>query len=303
MGSVVAGADEAYRQVKHFRDRIPRAMHEAVEEGLKLIYDISQQNVPVQHGDLKRTGYLHNIWDEDQRDRAETDRWHHTGGVTYGDPSRKHSVHGTPIDYAVPVHERLDVFHPRGQALYLKLAVIEASFDILHRMGKEAAQELLGYLGGIAKPFGRRESVPVGQTSAQHGQQYTMKFKPERMEVLGGDLYKGMTAQGTPSWSGGMGRLHSGIRRHLRSSRTSYRLSRCRGDAREGCHPVPWIRKDANCSYDEARNVGGVQSGPREGSWGQIGIQGRRHSNSTSDGWRMDSVVPSRQSVRRHDRA
>ena len=204
----MAGADEAYRQIKHVRDRIPKAMQAAVLEGLTEIFLISQGMVPVQHGDLKETGTLHPITDTQQHDRLESqDRWTHTGGVTYGDPSRLHSRWGTPIDYAVPVREDTKAHHAVGHAFYLKLAVIEASSGLLEKMGKKAAQELVGYLAGAAKPFGRRVEVPVGPLRDVGGgrvrQQYQIQFKPERMELLGGDLYKGMTMSGLPSRGGG----------------------------------------------------------------------------------------------------
>ena len=191
-------------------------MRRAVAEGLKRIYDLSQQFVPVNHGDLKSTGYLYKVWDDEKHRRPEGggesvvgagNRWQQTGAVTYGDPNRKHSITGSPIDYAVPVHEKIHVKHKVGRALYLKTAVIDASVDLLALMGKEAAKELMSYFAGdkVTGKFGRHVQTIEGGRNPR----YVTRFKHEQMEVLGASLYKGMTLSGLPDWSGGWNQFTS----------------------------------------------------------------------------------------------
>ena len=48
----------------------------------------------------------------------------------------------TSVGYAVPVHERLDVFHPNGQAKFLESAVNDAQRGMDQRLAADVGREI-----------------------------------------------------------------------------------------------------------------------------------------------------------------
>lgn len=75
------------------------------EEGEEIFAE-SQQEVPVDTGALKRSGYI-----EKQGNSVD---------IGYGRSEELGASNQTPNTYMVAVHERLDVYHPNGKAKFLE---------------------------------------------------------------------------------------------------------------------------------------------------------------------------------------
>ena len=139
-GAAVIGTEQVNAAIQTAINHIPKGMKEAVKSGLEGIFGKSQRMVPVQYGDLKKSGRIHVEGEDSVFDVGDR---YQEGAITYGNPLLHHSETGGPIDYAVPVHERTTAVHQVGQALYLKLAIIEQYWETLERMGKEIKKEVL----------------------------------------------------------------------------------------------------------------------------------------------------------------
>lgn len=106
-------------------ERIEGVTPEAIRFGLQPIFDESQRLVPVDKGDLKRSGFVEVRTTGTGKVSAE---------IGYG-------RFGRPF-YAGFVHERLDFRHaPPTQALYLKAAVDKHISDFVRRVAMHIKQQ------------------------------------------------------------------------------------------------------------------------------------------------------------------
>lgn len=106
-------------------ERIEGVTPEAIRFGLQPIFDESQRLVPVDKGDLKRSGFVEVRTTGSGRVSAE---------IGYG-------RFGVP-HYAGFVHERLDFRHaPPTQALFLKAAVDKHISDFVRRVAMYIKQQ------------------------------------------------------------------------------------------------------------------------------------------------------------------
>lgn len=109
--------DAITQNVKKTIDRIEQVTPEALVFGVQPIFDLSQELVPVDTGDLKASGFI------ETRDTASGP----SVFVGYG-------RFGKPF-YAGFVHERLDLRHAAGkQAKFLEAAVNERLGDFTRRV-------------------------------------------------------------------------------------------------------------------------------------------------------------------------
>lgn len=122
------------RRMLEVARRYPEAGATAVyQEALALLAE-SKQEVPVQYGTLRRSGY------------ADA-----PSGVD--DP---HCVVGYGTNYALPVHERIEVFHPVGKSKFLIDPMLRRAAGYKERMTKRIAQNV-------------RDGVTLGDVSGGGG--------------------------------------------------------------------------------------------------------------------------------------
>lgn len=110
------------------------ALHDvAVEE----IMPVAKERVPVDQGELIASGYV-------LPPEQHGDETHVTMG--FGGPAGSGNLGETntiDVDYAVKIHEDMEMHHPNGQAKYLESAVLEAIPSIADMV----AERLDGRLG------------------------------------------------------------------------------------------------------------------------------------------------------------
>lgn len=100
--------------------QIDQAAKNAVRRGLEFILGESNQRVPLEYGDLQRSG------------RVEMDDYIEGAGRVVYD-----SV------YAIPQHERLDYHHENGrEAKYLENAYLDNQEALERLVGQEMAREI-----------------------------------------------------------------------------------------------------------------------------------------------------------------
>ena len=91
---------------------------QALVTGAHSILDLAQERTPVKTGALKATGKVHEPEDRGNETIVL---------ISFGDEE---------VDYAIPVHERLDVRHIIGQAKFLESAVQEKESELFSLLSK-----------------------------------------------------------------------------------------------------------------------------------------------------------------------
>ena len=97
---------------------IAAANEPALKDVAQRAFNRSQELVPVQTGKLKQSGFV-------SSERSATGAKVAIGYAKDGDP-----------DYAINVHEDLEVSHPTGQSKYLQTAVNETLHNVLDDYAK-----------------------------------------------------------------------------------------------------------------------------------------------------------------------
>jgi hypothetical protein len=112
----VTGLKQIIANLNKARHGIQGAVAAAIyQEGMAIMRD-AKVYCPVDTGRLRASGYV-------------------APPESLDDPKVKL---GFGVAYALPVHERVEAFHPNGQPLFLKRAVDEHSAGYVERIGKRA---------------------------------------------------------------------------------------------------------------------------------------------------------------------
>ena len=124
----ITGVADLRRVLRRLGDRAPKALGRALyEEGEEIMTRSKEEFVPIDLSTLKNSGFV-------AEPRSDG------GGVVvelgYG---------GAAAAYAVVQHERLDFYHPDGQAKYLE----RPALDAVSGMGQRLANRLRSELGGV----------------------------------------------------------------------------------------------------------------------------------------------------------
>ncbi len=121
----VTGLDAALRDVRAARADLLPALGRGLYWEAQPVMQRSQGLVPVDEGDLRDTGTVHDPEASGATVSVE---------LTYG---------GGAVDYAERVHEDLSMRHPRGgQAKFLEQPFLEAANGMGERVGALAAREI-----------------------------------------------------------------------------------------------------------------------------------------------------------------
>jgi hypothetical protein len=109
----------------------------AIQHEAEYEFDLTQDQVPVDTGELKRSGRL---------EGPDTGMSMTTVSIAYGGPAGSGPTQTKDVDYAFVVHERLDVHHPIGKAKYVEDPVRgeATSGRAWRRMANEIASQLAG---------------------------------------------------------------------------------------------------------------------------------------------------------------
>jgi hypothetical protein len=106
-----------------YAKQIKKITKESVDEVTEIIFEESQNLVPVLTGALRASGHI--VEDADGN------------YIMYGDE-------GGTLDYAVYVHEDLTTFHPNGQAKYLEIPMLQNAQLLQEKIAKRMEKELKG---------------------------------------------------------------------------------------------------------------------------------------------------------------
>jgi len=112
------------KNLKKLERKNPRSVATALyQEGLELMAE-SMRRTPVETGTLQKT--------------------HRTALPKWRGPFVEVAIPagGSKAPYAVPVHERLDVFHNPGQAKFLESTILESAPHLLARIGERLHEEI-----------------------------------------------------------------------------------------------------------------------------------------------------------------
>lgn len=102
----IEGYKELEVSLKHSGLNILSASKQGLYEEGEEIFAESRQEVPVDTGALKRSGYI--------------EKQGNSVNIGYGRSDELGASNQTPNTYMVAVHERLDVYHPNGKAKFLE---------------------------------------------------------------------------------------------------------------------------------------------------------------------------------------
>jgi hypothetical protein len=108
---------------KHYAKRLKKITKESVDEVTEIVFEQSQNLVPVKTGALKASGHI--VQDPEGN------------YIMYGDDAGI-------IDYAVYVHENLTDFHPIGQAKYLETPMLQNAPLLREKIAKRMEIEFKG---------------------------------------------------------------------------------------------------------------------------------------------------------------
>ncbi len=113
----VGGVSALLRKTRALPRIVRQAAIEAQRDEAEAVMERSKAEfVPVDKGDLRATGRVEEV------EGAADGFW---VSMAYGSEE---------VDYALPVHERLDVHHPHGQAKYLEVPALEAAAGMPERV-------------------------------------------------------------------------------------------------------------------------------------------------------------------------
>lgn len=112
----IEGLDDLSDAYEEFGREFKKIMLTKLEEAAWIILEASNERVPVDNGDLLRSGYVH----------IEGD----SVFISYS------------VNYALPVHERTEVHHPNGEAKFLEKAM-DANRGLVEEKIAEAFEEAL----------------------------------------------------------------------------------------------------------------------------------------------------------------
>lgn len=124
MASTVTGIADVTRKLQRFAAQFPDELKSALRSELEIESTESQRRTPVDTGALRQS---HRVEVKDDGDDI-------VGTITVGGPA---------APYAVDVHERLDVFHPVGQAKFLESTLAESKAHLANRVAKRIGVERL----------------------------------------------------------------------------------------------------------------------------------------------------------------
>lgn len=112
----LVGFEEASRVVEVFGGKVAQAAAGAALEEAQLEFEMTQELVPVDTEQLKRSGRV---------EPTEVEGSVIAASIAYGGPAGSGPTQTEDVDYAIAVHEDLEVFHPHGQAKYVETVVRE----------------------------------------------------------------------------------------------------------------------------------------------------------------------------------
>ena len=124
MAVTVTGFAEFTRLLRTLGIKAPIAAGGALYREAERIMTAAKSRTPVDTGALRASGAV------SQPDMT-------TNGVTV-----EMGFGNTSVNYAVVVHERLDVFHPTGEAKYLEKAVDEARRGMDARLAADVGRDI-----------------------------------------------------------------------------------------------------------------------------------------------------------------
>ncbi len=111
----------------------------AVQQALN---DLARQNEPAASRALMTEAEIE-MTEMKERTPVDTGALRGSGRVeSLGSLSIKWVFGGTAIDYAIAVHENLDVLHNPGQSKYMESVVMEFFPNVAQRVGRRWAQEM-----------------------------------------------------------------------------------------------------------------------------------------------------------------
>lgn len=131
--SKIQGADQMRRRMRRFSVAGPfqRALGRILHEEAELFMPKSVRRTPVDTGALRNSATV-----------PEPELIGSVGVV------QEMGYGSTAVDYAIPVHERLDVHHPVGEAKYLERPFLEERPAIVRRIGFDVQAEIVNSFTG-----------------------------------------------------------------------------------------------------------------------------------------------------------
>jgi len=116
--SGLEGAPELIARLKRIAEEAPKEFGAALYQEALAIQKLSMGMTPVDTGALRAS--------------HQTEK----PAIRGGEVSVAINVGGPSAPYALPVHERLDVHHPVGQAKFLEYAVLASKPDLAQNIAK-----------------------------------------------------------------------------------------------------------------------------------------------------------------------
>jgi hypothetical protein len=123
----IVGLARTKQKIKRRRKSITNAVMKGVDAEMQEIFTQSQQLVPVLTGALKRSG-------KHAGPKLSPERRHIVDKISYGDSDN--------VNYAVIVHENLEVNHRNGSAKYLQIPRNKVVEGIGKRIGARVGKIL-----------------------------------------------------------------------------------------------------------------------------------------------------------------
>ncbi len=114
----IIGAKKLTQKLAQIVQQVPLALGRAMLQEAEIELNESKKRVPVDTGTLRASGHVRGP--EYQGSRVFVD-------ITYG---------GAADDYALEVHEDLEMFHSVGQAKYLESVIVESAPHMASRLAK-----------------------------------------------------------------------------------------------------------------------------------------------------------------------
>lgn len=122
------GQAELMEALSRLASKVPGVMSAALRAEAEIEMTEAKARTPVDTGALRGSG------------RVVGPDIDVSGGTP--DVTVKLQFGNASVDYAVPVHENLDVFHPTGQAKYLESVLVESAPHLAARIAKRIGEDL-----------------------------------------------------------------------------------------------------------------------------------------------------------------